>query len=392
MSGKFHVLLDGGHGSSGKGAVVARLAAALEIPNVSGNNGPNAGHYVQYGHGEQAERILFKALPSAAALYHPRRGAGMRPRLWIGPNSAFTVEQLQKEIDLCRIPDFALRIHGRAAIVGPHHIDLERPGGAMCTEHISSTMSGAGAVYAMKAMRQLDTQLVEEIPDLDKYSLTADQFYNAVQNQLAHGQDFLHEVAQGFPLSLDYGTQTRHCTYRNVSAQQAMADMGIRPDQVGEVYLNLRTYPIRVGNNHRDGQQVGYSGDWEIDQIELDWQQVGEAAGMPQEEIDRLFSNELTSVTKKLRRVATFSYEGTRYAARFNGATALCLNFTSYLDWAVNGASERGQITEKVWEFVRNLEDVIGLPVVLLGNGAEHREYVLPYGVEGVRNPKKARS
>jgi adenylosuccinate synthase len=390
--GKFHILLDGGHGSSGKGAAVARIADVLGVPNVSGNNGPNAGHYVQYDRpGDPAEpstRILYKAVPSAAALYHPRSPMGdrRRPRLWIGPNSAFALEQLRAECEI--LPPGALEIHGRAAILAQHHKDMEGPGGAFCTEHISSTMSGAGGAYASKAMRQLDTQLAEEVRELDRYTRSARGFYEAVQERLGSGESFLHEVAQGFPLSLDYGTHARHCTYRNVSAQQAAADMGVRPEQVGEVYLNLRTFPIRVGNNYKDGVQVGYSGDWEEDQIELSWDQVGAAAGMPPEEVARLYSSELTSVTKKLRRVATFSYEGTKYAARFNGATALVLNFTSYLDWATRGAKSMRGLSAKVTDFGKLLEDEVGLPVVMYGTGAEHSEFVLPYGARGLADPK----
>lgn len=391
---RFHILLDGGHGSSGKGAVTTRIVDLLQIPNASGNNGPNAGHFVEWPRpGESPARLLFKAMPTAAALHVLPRMLRINPTFptcWIGPNAGFEIEQLAKEVDLTRIPGEFLRIHGRAAITEQHHKDAEAPGGVMSTEHISSTMSGAGATYALKAMRQLSTHLAEEIPahELGGHVYSAREFYDAVQNELAHDRPFLHEVAQGFPLSLDYGNHTRHGTYRNVSAQQAAADYGIRPEQVGNVYLNLRAYPIRVGNNYdADGKQVGYSGDWEPDQVELDWQTVGEAAGMPDEEIKRLYSSELTSVTKKLRRVASFSYEGTRYAARFNGANALVLNFTSYIDWASLGATNYDTISDKVKAFVDKLQDEIQLPVVMLGTGPSHHDYALPHGLRGLKHP-----
>jgi adenylosuccinate synthase len=774
---KFHCVLDGGHGSSGKGAVTTRLADILEFPNVSGNNGPNAGHYVEWPRpGESPRRLLYKALPTAASLHvlpMQLRHSRTQPVAWIGPNAGFEVEQLRSEVVLTRIPRGYVNVHGRAAITEQHHKNAESPGGIMSTEHISSTMSGAGATYAMKAMRLLDTWLAQEHSDVCALTtvLEARDFYNAVQTELREGRPFLHEVAQGFPLSLDYGNHTRHClnknakvlcsdgetrrlcdlvasesdidvpslntsgvvehkpivgwvknshvsdwyeleleyplksgrggnhgpkftgdhtietkrgtvrvsdlqpgdeirsgeseivgyalqvllgsalgdghfcagtegkprrtaqyqethsvaqrdymsakyavlapaigghieprdrdcngypnskpqirynssngialrkfaerygvlggkqpkidkivadidwpglaiwyqddgskklqrynsgnhgyevnfhcqgftaeenselvksltakfgikfalrhnahvrgsgtfiaigaaesdkfyagiaphivasmeyklpdtaqcswnpkpdvaacawitvlgvktllmdkrkreckgynssycievadnhnffvatshgqyinvdncTYRNVSAQQAAADYGIRPEQVGNVYLNLRAFPIRVGNNYAaDGTQVGYSGDWEPDQVEMDWRAVGEQAGMPEEEIERLYSSELTSVTKKLRRVASFSYTGTQYAARFNGANALILNFTSYIDWASLGANDYNMLSEKVRAFTQKLEDEIGLPVVMLGTGPSHHDYCLPHGVSGLKNP-----
>ena len=393
---KFHILLDGGHGSSGKGAVTTRLVDILKIPNASGNNGPNAGHFVEWPDpGYSPRRLLFKAMPTAAALHvlpKPLRLNPSYPVCWIGPNAGFEVAQLEKEVEMTRIPREFLRIHGRAAITEQHHKDAEGPGGSMCTEHISYTMSAAGATYALKAMRQLDTKLAEDLDAVAHcgHVYDAPGFYRAVQNELYQGRPFLHEVAQGFPLSLDYGNHTRHGTYRNVSAQQAAADYGILPKQVGNVYLNLRAFPIRVGNNYNaDGTQVGYSGDWEPDQVELDWRTVGEQAGMPPEEIERLFSSELTSVTKKLRRVASFSYSGTHYAAAFNGANALVLNFTSYIDWASRGAMNYDTISDKVKAFVQKLEDEVQIPVVMLGTGASHHEYALPYGVSGLQFPKR---
>lgn len=386
--GKVDFLLDLGAGSSGKGAAVARLVDIDGYSVVSCNHGPNAGHWVRKSW-KPEEGILFKALPSGAALPFLDSLEGLdpaaqvrRPRLYVGPNSAFELEQIQKEAATTgyRFGE-GVFVHGRAAITQQQHKDLEGPGGAMSTLHISSTMSGAGATYAMKAMRQLSSPLAEEAPELR--ALPARQFWEAYQAEICRGRKVLHEVAQGFDLSLDYGMHTRHGTYRNCTAQQAAADMGVRPHQVGKVYGNLRTYPIRVGNNYVDGKQVGYSGDWHHDQVELNWQVIGEQAGMPQDEIDRLYDRELTTVTKKLRRVASFSFDGLKYGAAFNGCTHLILNFAQYLDWgALNtrgGHDVAARWAPPLRRFVDRLEEESGLPVVMVGTGAEHDSFVLPY-------------
>ncbi len=386
MSGKFHILYDSDWGSSGKGAAITRLAELMVIPNASCNHGPNAGHFVE---DEDGARLLLKALPSPAAL-NGLLGVA-KPKLWVGPNSGFEVDQITREIIATDYLHYdGLNIHARAVVVDQHHKDAEAPGGAQSTLHISSTMSGAGAAYSGKAMRQLDTQLAGESV-LQNYCMEPEEFYWAVQKELAEGRSFLAEVAQGYQLSLDWGNHTRHGTYRNPTALQAAADMGIRPGQVGNVYCNLRTFPIRVGNNYdADGKQVGYSGEWYPDQVELDWATIGLNAGMPQAEIDALFSKELTSVTKKLRRVASFSMQSLRYSAAFNGATHLILNFTSYLDWASTdlrgGRKEYLSMSNEVRSFVEALEDEVGLPVVMLGTGAKHQSYVLPYDTIDVSN------
>lgn len=196
--------------------------------------------------------------------------------------------------------------------------------------------------------------------------------------EVEDNHNFFVQTSHGHYVNVD------NCTYRNCTAQQACADMGILPRQVGRVFGNLRTYPIRVGNNYRDGRQVGYSGDWHPDQVELDWQTIGESAGMPQEEIDRLFDRELTTVTKKLRRVASFSFHGLKYGCAFNGVTDLILNFPQYLDWRCldvrGGEEEYRALPDRVRQFVDQLEDETGLAVVMIGTGADHDSFILPRG------------
>jgi adenylosuccinate synthase len=392
-AGKFHILYDSDAGSSGKGAAISRLAEVLGIMNFSCNHGPNAGHIVESPEGK---RMLFKILPSPCALRPMGKDEAHNHIAWIGPNSAFEVEQLMHELSMTgyKLGEDVF-VHSRAAVTQDHHKAAESPSGSLSTLHVSSTMSGAGATYAMKAMRQMSTPYASEA--LGELSTVLPQdFFRAVRRQLDIGNSFLHEVAQGFALSLDYGIQPRHCTYRNPSALQGAADMGITPNYVGEVYANLRSFPIRVGNNFdANGKQVGYSGNWWPDQYELDWNTIGKNAGMPEEEIKLLYSKELTTVTKKLRRVASFSKEGLKYSTAFNGATALILNFSSYLDWESTdkkgGREEYLNLSSKVRSFVDELEEAANLPVVMIGTGAKHDSYILPYDSVGLTSSRPSR-
>ena len=78
---------------------------------------------------------------------------------------------------------------------------------------------------------------------------------------------------------------------------------------------------------------------------------------------------ELTTVTKRLRRVFTFSESQVKEAALVNGATKIVINFANYIDWECFETSNQDDISPKVWEFVEKVEALTNLPVVLLGTG-----------------------
>lgn len=77
--------------------------------------------------------------------------------------------------------------------------------------------------------------------------------------------------------------------------------------------MAIRTYPIRVGNV--DGHS---SGDWYPDQEETSWEALG-------------VEPELTTVTQRVRRVATFSPEQFMDAVWANAPDYVFVNFLNYL-------------------------------------------------------------
>jgi adenylosuccinate synthase len=306
--------------------------------------------------------------------------------LWIGPNSGFFIDQFYKELDQTgyrqqgnfKIINSDLYVHERAVVVNQSHIDAESPTGAQSTEHISSTMSGSGAAYTQKAMRKADVRLARDIQGLT--TLTPSQFTNSIRHRLDNDETFMHEVSQGFALSQNYGTHYPFCTFRDCTPQQAYADMGLLPYHVGDVYLNIRTFPIRVGNNFRDGKQTGYSGDCLPDQKEMTWEEIGRNAEMPQSEIDVLAEKERTTVTKKIRRVFSFSWDLLKHSAEFCGATKLILNFSQYIHWSsykMRGEKEQvAKLHPKIRVFIDQMEETTNLPVVMIGTGPNHEDCI----------------
>jgi adenylosuccinate synthase len=366
QKGKFNCVVDSAWGSSAKGAASTRLAAIYEVPHISSGNYPNAGHTAIV----DGKKFVAKAIPTAAIL-EPKRD------LWIGPNSGFNIEQFKKEISQTNTPMDRVHIHERAMIVEQRHIDSESPHGAQSTERVSSTMSGSGAALTEKAMRKPEVKLAKEMfPN----SLPPMVFVRNIREKLKNNEMFLHEVSQGFALSLNHGTHYPFCTSRDCTPQQTYSDFGILPSMVGDVYLNVRTFPIRVGNNFRNGVQTGYSGDFMPDQTELSWEQIGREAEMPQSEIDILAEKERTTVTKKIRRVASFSWQLLQESAEFCGATKLILNFPQYIHWSsykmFGGKATFQKIHPKIREFIDKMESTTNLRVTMIGTGPEHNDHI----------------
>lgn len=370
QKGKFNTIVDAGHGSSAKGAVSARLVDIYKVENCSSGNYPNAGHTVVHGD----LKFVAKALPTPAFLNTMKVWT---PNLWLGPNSGYFKEQLDKELKETNYHEMSelLRIHERSVIVSERHLDMERPGGTQSTEYISSTMSGSGAAFSEKSMRRPEVELSRT------NTLAPEQFMRGVRAELSAGRTFLHEVSQGFALSVNQGTHYPFCTFRDCTPQQAYADFSILPSMVGDVYLNVRSFPIRVGNNYTaDGKQVGYSGDFCDDQVETTWEQIARDAEMPPDEAAALAERERTTVTRKIRRVATQSWKLLKYAAESTGATKLVLNFPQYIHWSAydvrGGEKEFKALHSKVREYVDRMEETTNLKVVMIGTSEQHNGYI----------------
>jgi adenylosuccinate synthase len=299
-----YVLVDGQFGSTGKGTFASFLAhQASDVSHLSwfngaiSSSGPNSGHTSYFGHA----KIVLKQLPTFAVHAHL---LGYTIPVYLSAGAIIDPDVLRKEaIEYPAIPIF---VHPNAAVVSYADKEGEKAGPI---RDIASTQSGTGMALARKIMRHPDS--VFKNHSLVGLGMPTNV---AVLNHRIKPEDgaYFMEVAQGFSLGINSEFYP-HVTSRECTVMQGIADARIPPRFVNGVFMCVRTYPIRVGN--LDGHS---SGNWYEDQTETSWEELGIEA-------------ELTTVTKRVRRVATFSVNQFIDAIRANDPDWVAINFLNYL-------------------------------------------------------------
>lgn len=348
--GKFNVLMDSAWGSSGKGKVASFLAKRYRVTDASTCNMPNAGHTVQVGD----ERTVYKVLPAASHF-----GAFS----WLGPGSVIDPQRLKEEVNFGKTGP--VQVHERAGVLRPEHSAYERN----ALHSIASTMQGSGACLAEKIMRAGPLWGVTEGGPNEcgkTWGYPSHEFRQEYRMAVQEGM-MLHEVAQGWGLSLDHGSHYPQCTSRNCGVGRALDDMAVPAGLLGDVYLVVRSYPIRVGNT-----STGSSGGWMADQKETSWENIERQTGLI-----GLAQKELTTVTKRVRRVATFSWSLLQDAVQSNGATRIVFTFPEYLDQAAFKVREWNWLPQIVKDFVLAMEQKTGVPVWGISTGPEVDDMVI---------------
>lgn len=295
-----HVVVDGQFGSTGKGLIAAWMAEhaqALEI--VTSNAGPNSGHTSYY----DGQKIVLCQLPTASVFRH-RMGKSTMSIL----NAGAVINPETLMLEMAREPGLQVRVHPHAALI--KGADLMEPGSCSA---IASTNKGVGPAMARKLLREEDAVFESWYRDTDAADYVPDTLQLlALSPMQMTGAVTMMEVSQGYSLGLNSGFYP-HCTSRECTVAQAISDANIPITEKRRVVASFRTFPIRVGNTDK-----GHSGGWYSDQREITWDQIG-------------VEPELTTVTKRVRRVATFSWKQYMDAIAINGADAIFLNFMNYL-------------------------------------------------------------
>lgn len=300
--GKVNILIGGQFGSEGKGSIAGFLAAHNHIDIAISNGSPNAGHTFI----DSMRRVVVHHLPIVGALSSANQ-------IYLGPGSIIDPNILDWEMKAAGIARDRVWIHPRATVITGADIEEERNPESGAAQ-VASTQHGVGAALAHKIRRDrpLAAKMEKVLPGtVTEVNLT---------NLLRQGAMALCEVGQGLGLAINSGAAYPYCTAREVSVSQTLSDCMVHPQFLGDVIMAVRTYPIRVGNLYdTNGSMIGSSGPWYADQDELTWEEIGVPA-------------ELTTVTKRVRRVATWSDIQYRQSLAQLQPDHIFLNFVNYLN------------------------------------------------------------
>lgn len=243
---------------------------------------------------------------------------------------------------------------------------------------IASTMTGGGAALRRKIARK--ATVAGDVPELRRW--IADRTAEVLAVARAGGV-VLAESAQGFDLSLNHGLRYPYCTSRDVTTASVLSNLGAPPQLMSRCWASMRTFPIRVGHLVVDGVKQGDSGPCYPDQKELTWDEVRAITG------SEAVRPELTTVTKRVRRIFTWSPTQWRKFVMMCQPTDVFLNFVNYLDAnvaGVGGDMTLGALREKhptVRAMLQEMNDQLAgtikadFPRVrLLGTGPDNEEMI----------------
>ena len=373
------VVVGGQYGSEGKGAVAAWLCGERQNEPLLAVRvgGPNAGHTVigrcppgcansgemltgrehvwdqkrtaQWGqdaHSPDNHPWRLRQVP-VAAVSNPRAS------LMIAAGSEIDPAVLHSEIAQLDAAGYKasarLFISGQATVIEPGHQAAER----VMAGNGSSTGKGIGAARAGRAMRT--ARLARQLPDIGR-GLTSHE-HQLIMSHLERGR-VLVEGTQGYGLGSHAGYYP-DCTSGDCTAVDMLAMAGISPWVVSrdelEIWVVYRAYPIRIAGNSGPMRH------------ETTW----EALGLPQE---------LTTVTRKVRRVGEWDDILARRSAMANGAGSKCVRaaLTMADHWipglaGVSGAAglARADWNEELSRRIQHVEEATGLRVELVGTGPD---------------------
>lgn len=326
------VVVGGQFGSEGKGKVAHFLAKEMSAKIAVRVGGSNSGHTVI---GSNGQPIIFRHLPTPSIL----------PDVVsvLGAGSYLNVEILLEEIRIANLPSERVVVDENAVLVTENEILKEQQSNLQAV--IGSTLSGTGAALVNRITRTSDVRFARDDIRLRPYVKSAVQFLRA---GLAHHERIILEGTQGFGLSVLHSRDYPFVTSRDTTAAAFLSEAGLTPLDVDEIVLVLRAFPIRVGGNS------GYLPN------EINWDLVTKESGSATSVV------EYTSVTKRLRRIGKFDPEMVRKAILINQPTIIVLNHLDHVDI---GCRETGELTNRVEEFVLEVESNIGRKIDYVGFG-----------------------
>ncbi len=326
------VTIGGFYGDEGKGKIIAYLAIKDNY-NVAarGGVGPNAGHTFVLDGKEYKVRML----PSAVL--------NKDTRLLIGSGVLVDPTILLNEINTFNTTDRTFIDYQCGIINQNHQMDDKKDN--HLKEIIGTTGSGTGPANSDRALRKL--KLAKDIPEV---ALFLEDVSNSINYSIDNKESVLLEGTQGTFLSLFHGLYP-YVTSKDVTASAICSDVGVGPKKVDEVLIVFKSYVTRVGEGPLANE---LSSD---EAKNKNWQEFG-------------------SVTGRQRRAAPFDFNLAKKSIQINSATQIALTKLDIIFPQCKGIKEYSKLEDKAKKFVEDIEAETGIPVTIIGTGAEIKDTI----------------
>jgi adenylosuccinate synthase len=341
------VIVGGQFGGEGKGKISAYIAVHEEIDICIRCGGPNSGHTFVT---EDGTTVLLRQLPTGY----------IRPqtRLLVPAGALIDLDVLKYELDSLGINPSRVGVDRNAMIIEQR--DREQESQLGLRDRLSSTLCGVGSAVARRALRGADVKLAGQAAhDVTWLADLITDVSKEANRALDHGKKILVEGTQGFGLSLYHSDSYPKSTSRDTTAAAFVSEVGLSPLLVTEVVLVFRTFPIRVA-----GQQAGPMKD------EITWEIIRRESGCPHP------IQEMTTVSKKLRRVGRFDWDLAAKAIQINRPTRIAATGLDYLSFSDRSLGSTEALSSRSRDFIAELQHQFALPVSYKGVGPRLSETV----------------
>jgi adenylosuccinate synthase len=318
-------------GDEGKGKIISYLALKDNLDFCVRTGSVNAAHTVWF----EGKKYALHMVP--AAFINPKT------RLLIAAGANVDVKTFFNEVELTQVQD-RIGIDQMASIIEEKHSAADKA--SAVNKGIGTTGRGVGPAIEERVRRT--AKLAKDISELKPY--ITDQVQE-VNDGLDAGKKVLLEGTQGFMLSLFLGGGYPYVTSRDTGASAIASEAGVGPTRVDDVLIVYKSFITRVGAGPLPGE-------------------------ITKEEAQKRGWFEVAAGTGRDRRSAPFDYDLARKTAKINGATQAALTKIDVIFPSCRGAKKYSDLPKEAKDFVMEIEDKTGVPVVLIGTGPEALDIV----------------
>jgi len=319
------VITGGFWGDEGKGKIISYLALKDQLDICVRTGSVNAAHTVWY----QGKRYALHMVPAAFI--------NEKCRLLIGAGVNIHLPQLLKEVEETNVKS-RIGIDHQTSIIEEKHSFQDKTRGHL--KGIGTTGWGVGPAIEERVGRT--AKLAKDIPELQSYLTDVAE---EVNNGISKDRRVILEGTQGLMLSLFHGTYP-YVTGRDTSASAICSEAGVGPTKVNEVLVVFKAFMTRVGGGPLPGE-------------------------LAKEEAKDRGWFEMAAGTGRERRSAPFNFENAKKAVMINGATQLALTKLDIMYTKCKGVRDYARLSEAAKQFITEIEEKTGIPIVLIGTGPE---------------------